>query len=486
MRYFMYITFAVSILMARPPESQPLPKIFVTLESGAIQIPSSFSQGVNFLSARNFFLFEPSKADIDTEQLESLIGKYGNYLVRNPDAILTLKGFYSSKIDDILSPRIGMELAKKRADALFRAIVLKFPSIGDRVFVSDDHNFETTFLDSVSPFDMRVEFEIFSKKYHNRKFYPKQRAPYWRESYKNIIKNIAPDLEQIFSSNPDIDALIIGNGFSPDRKGYQWLEFLKKRICERMDERFSQRIALYINPFSKQKTPSAELILIPSINCGGMNEILWSKPNFSSTVTCSIDGIQTLPNKFYCSFNIFDKFRAKIDCINSSSLNIEIGDIPILPTDLRLDFISSEFGIAQKSPILTIQSTDSFSGVWNFTIWKPELKRFSTFGGAGMWNVANAIYSLSKIADRGKITMIANGSNDSLALVDAQKFWDILTTQICSISDTKRDKLGSWFEKNNFEVELSPPVKNNDESLEINFVDSNSIKIIIQFLGNKK
>ena len=103
-----------------------------------------------------------------------------------------------------------------------------------------------------------------------------------------------------------------------------------------------------------------------------------------------------------------------------------------------------------------------------------------------MWNVANAIYSLSKIADRGKITMIANGSNDSLALVDAQKFWDILTTQICSISDTKRDKLGSWFEKNNFEVELSPPVKNNDESLEINFVDSNSIKIIIQFLGNKK
>ena len=486
MRKFLYIIFLLLFSMAWSQESKSPTGFFAEIDSEVIHIPSSFSQGVEFISIRNYFLFEPGKSDIDSTKLDTIIQQYGNFLVRNPDAILMLKGYYSSKFDNILSPKVGQELSKKRADAIFRAIALKFPAIGDRVLVSDDHNFEASFLDSASSLDTRVEFDISVREYSERKFYPKQRAPYWRESYKNIINDITPILNSVFSSNPDIDAIIVGDGFKSDRKGYQWLAFLKKRLCEKIDERFSKRIALYINPFSARKVPSAKLILVPSINCGGIEKILWQKPIFSPAVVCSIDGIETLPNEFYCSFNIFDKFRVGIDKILSSDMKLNLGEIPVVPADFGLDFSLGEFGIAKKSPVLKIESTDSFSGVWSFKIFKPEHKKFLTFGGAGMWNVANAIHCISEVADQGKITMIASGSNDSLAVVEAQKFWDILATQICFITDTKPDKLGSWFEKNNFDVELSPPSKTSDEIIEKTFTDENSIEIIVQFLGNTR
>ncbi|RKZ33745.1 hypothetical protein DRQ33_03635 [bacterium] len=372
-----------------------------------------------------------------------------------------------------------MELAQKRARALFRTIVLKFPAVGDRVIVAKGYNFEDTFFDSTTIYDPRVEIEIKFRDFKERKFYPRERVPYWRASYKNVIKDIRPQLEKIFTHNPQVNAIIIGNGLPPNRDGYKWLGFLKKKIIERLGERFNNRIGVFVNPFAKDENPSGKLILLPVINSAGVDSILWNKPSIRCPVSCSVDGVQPVPNRFFGT-SIFDNvFQATMIEIKSESMNIDMNELTILPQQFKLDFHFPKLGISVNSPDLEIEMADSFDGLWKFEIWKPNFLEYIDFTGYGMWRVATAIYCISQIADESKITITASTMDDSSTQSEAEMVWDILATQVCFITDTNKDKLGSWFEKNNINVELSP-----SSEIDIhdgNPFDKNTVNVIIHF-----
>jgi len=488
MRYVILILFIFCSLFAQIDTTTSLPEIHVSISPDELEIPSGFSQGIHFSSSDDILFYDSGNSTPDEEISANIIETYGRFLTINPNAVLTLKGFYSPDNDDILSPAIGKELAQERAKALFRIMALKFPALGDRILVSDDHNYEQSFLDSVSSYDSRVEFSIAFGRYSKRNFYPKERAPYWRDSYKQIISDIKTEMNSIFIRNPGAKAIIIGYGFPNDRQGYSWLGFLEKKIIEKIDNSFENRFLLFIDPYSQPKTPSASLLIVPEINMAGVTDFSWTEPRFVQEIACSIEGLNTLPNTFYFNVNLFDDLKLVTGSIKGDSPFISLSEVPMLGGEYRLDLHFGNQGMAMESPKLTINSTDSFSCIWNFEFPDPFFAKYAVFGGAALWKTATAIYILAKeVSGGGKISIITTADNDSAAQIKGQKIWNIIVAQISFLADTKIDKLGTWFAKYSFDVEISPTADPNENiSTEDSFLKENSIQIILQRTGKTK
>ncbi len=455
-------------------------EITVNLDREKCQLPAGFSEGVSFVPVEDVIYFDIQSSEPDSEVIGSIIDKYGRFLERNPDAVLRLRGYYSPKYDDILSPTKGIELATKRAITVFKLISFRFPSVANRVVIDSAYVYDKPLRDTSSIYDPRVELEILWNDYKTRKFYPRERPPYWRRSYKSIINDISPMLKKILSNNPDVRVVVVGYGFPSDETGYKWLDYLRDKIVDAVGKNFDSQFGLYIaDKRYSEKLPYAEVQLVPALWSPGVDSIAWVTPAPSCSLGIEISGLSVVPNEIFVSLMDYISLPAmEIFTNNDSNMVCTFDSILIMPGEYTLNLYLGEVGFPENQPNFSIDFSDSFSFIFNFTLKKPMDKRNDAVFGADLWYISGVIRHLAEFDGGGKLTISAKSTSDSLAQAEGERLWGILSQQLCISAGIKNNKLANWFEKHDIEVEVVPERVENPS-------EKSSFSVIVQFLGHK-
>ncbi len=475
--WFLAVLSAALVFAQSDEDSLKVPTVEV---KGKCVLPSAFSAGFSFKPVEDVVFFDAQSYEIDSSSVYPIIKEYGEFLSRNIDAVLHIRGYYSPDYDDILSPIKGMQLATNRAKSIFKMISLSFPAVTNRIVIDSGYVYEKSFGDTVSPQDARVELDVEWSGYSLRKFYPRDKVPYWRASYKGIIKDIAPVLEKILSRNPDARALMVGYGFPANADGYRWLAYLRDKVIQKVGERYASRFGLYVvdDEFAG-KTTYAQIELIPFFRSPGKDSVAWLEPSPGCSVEVKIGGVSVIPNKVFAQISgDFPSAPVAINTGGDSSFSVKLAVVPLLPGNYRVNLCLGELGVPRDVPEYSVSLSDSFSVVLNFEIPKPLRREEAEIFGADMWYVAQLVAHLGKFDGAGKITLSVKAREDSVASADGKKYWDVFADQLCSITGVKRKKLAGWFEKRNVEVEVVPEAVPN-----LSPDESRRFSVVIQFAG---
>ncbi|MCD6531017.1 hypothetical protein J7K99_01065 [bacterium] len=473
-----FLVFGISC--AQFEVSDTVVEITVNLDREKCQLPNGFSEGITFISVEDVVYFDVQSFKPDSGIIGSIIDRYGRFLERNPDAVLHLRGYYSPKYDDILSPTKGIELATRRAITVFKLISFRFPAVANRVVIDSAYVYDKPLQDSSSIYDPRVELEILWDGYKIRKFYPRERPPYWRSSYKSIIKDISPVLKKILSNNPDVRAMVVGYGFPPDETGYRWLDYLQDKIVDAVGKNFASQFGLYIaDTRYSEKVPYAEVQLVPALLSPGEDSIAWITPPPSCSLDIEISGLPVVPNRIFVSLANYIVLPAtEIPTGNDSNIVCNFSDILLIPGGYLLNLYLGEFELSQNQLNFVVDFSDSFSITLSFALKKPVSREDDSNLGASLWYIAGIIRHLAEFDGSGKLTISAKSTSDSLAQAEGERLWGILSRQLCVSTGIKRNKLANWFEKHGIEVEVVPERVANPS-------EENNFSVIVQFLGHK-
>ncbi|RKZ28725.1 hypothetical protein DRQ26_00515 [bacterium] len=462
----------------------------VSITPSEIRIAEEHSQVVSLGSIKSIFFFNSQNAQISSDD-EDAITSIGNMLLQNPDANLILYGYYSPKFDDILSPINGMKLANRRAESIFKNITKKFPMVGDRIAISNTHDFEEKFFeDSTSYLDMRVKCEVEFANFSPRNFYPTDRIPFWRSSYKSIIKELSPKIKNIFIKNPDAVVVIIGCGFEINGDSYKWLNFLKKKLVEKMGTRFARRIILFANPFEKTKTRYARIITIPrQFMSTGEIYRLWQEPKISGyKIQYTVDTTTTpiLPNRFYCDISPEFSYAGIVVPLSSSQGILNIDNVPILSAKYELSFYFPDIGISKKDIPLNVIVEDTFYNTWEIPVWDFAKDELMTDSYSSIWSIASMINALINQKAILTLTISNNCTNEKISAERNELLWKSLKAALSFISDVDFLKIPRWLEKNNVSVEITGSMQSGvgDEEPKNNPLER--YKIVLQFSGESR
>ncbi len=465
----------------------------VSIEPQEISISGGFSRVVSFGKIKTIFFFDSRDSKLSDDDKSTLIS-FGEMLVQNRDANLVLFGYYSSEYDDILSPQAGIKLANNRAENIFRQITKNYPMVGDRISISDTHNFEQNlFPDSSSFLDMRVQCAVEFAKFSPRTFYPTDRMPYWRRSYKEIIGDLAPELNKIFVQDPEAIAVIAGYGFDNNSDSYKWLDFLRGKIIEKIDDRFARRIIIFVNPTTVEKTPYARIIMLPkqATPFGKIYGFLQEPQENEIELQYTVDTTTTpiLPNTFYCDFSPSWNYCGFLFPLSLSSRtgSIRLKDIPILPNEYLLSFYFPDIGMSKIDVPVNFAIEDTFYDTWEIPAWQFFGNELSEGSYTAVWAIAS---TMDKLIDDGlsiTLTISSNYEDENISTQKSRMLWQSIEAAlsfIAGVSSRREAKISKWLTEHNVSVEISSSLRNSPEN---NFSQSdNSIKeckVVLQFSG---
>ncbi len=437
------ITQPIFLLAASNSQLTPAQtKFHVSISQNKILLLDDFSEHITFQNAPDMLFFAPKSSKLNADATNYLLKTYALFLFQNPDAILCLKGFYSRNFDGVMSSALGRDLALERANAVFSEFATKFPALADRIEVSEKHNYEAPHLSALDTLCARVEFELSFGTNLSRNFYAREKAPFWRDSYKEIIKDVAPTLATILERNPGACIGISGIGLGMDKNAYDWMFFLKTQLNSTFNKNQESRIFLNTLPDST-KTPSAKLSVFPTISFLEPIEIQHTALLQDSALAFQIGSSATLPNVLHFSlatktglpigvYTFSDANCTTIDTIRTCIFNLN--DVFLLPC--------TNFWSVQCHPYLQASSKNSLEISCGKTFNAQLL-----FGDIGSYNVNNE-FRLFYIAQLLCTIAQDYSGNCAVKCIANPETQAILRTQISHLIDENQDKITAWLNKN--------------------------------------
>lgn len=489
LKYKTHIIFLFALLICLSNgDTTSVQQIAVSLVPDDIDLPTGLSQEISFGSIRHLFFFDSRAVKLSEADLSAL-DNIGVTLQQNPSAELVLKGYYSPEYDDILSPQAGIELSNNRAENILNKLSQMFPVIGDRIIIHDTHDVSAPFFpDSTTHMDMRVSCDVLFSGFEKRNFYPANRFPYWRQSYKQIIADIAPKINNVLSSNPDAMAIIVGYGFKNNSNGYKWLDYLRKKLSEQLDKTFLDDVILFVNPVEKPKTPFAQVLLVPrQMTPLGIILQKWvGSKEFLPEVRCTVENLELLPNIYYCNIRLPENSISFTYPIKSSNQMLTLDEIPLLPGKYSFSFFFPGIGRTRRAVVLSADIGDSFSGTWEIPLWLTIGGKINPADGAGIWFVAKTIMYLARIGFNTKISISSNNRDEQIALNNSQLLWHSLEAVLSFMTETDDNEIGKWLKKHNVDVEISSSGYIEEEFGLRPEIAENMSRIVVQFSSRER
>ncbi|RKZ30916.1 hypothetical protein DRQ27_04410, partial [bacterium] len=194
-------------------------KYSISIFSSAISIPSNFSQGLDIPYRFKTIFFGRQSAELDGHA-KNILDYWSQIVKINPDAKIHLLGFCSELLDSAVDSAMCNKLSKSRSKAVYYYIAKKYPEIGERIIVGNNHNFKATFFDTPSVFDARVELTIKFGNFSPLKIKALRGKPYWDLQAFKVDSGLSRELSRILARNPSAIVLIDGFGLPNSGKSY--------------------------------------------------------------------------------------------------------------------------------------------------------------------------------------------------------------------------------------------------------------------------
>ncbi|RKZ27786.1 hypothetical protein DRQ36_11305 [bacterium] len=204
-------------------------------------------KGINIAWAGSFIptvvFFNPGDDRLD-DSYRPVLSQIAERLVQNPDVTCEVRGYYSPVVDDIDSPSVGQNLARRRAMAVRDGLLINQPQLGFRITVAED-GFELTEPFAYEPgnFDPRAKIEPSIPGWRPRVIVSTDRKPYWRRGFRNIAEEWGEFLAEKMSRNPDLCLLFSSGelGVPPDIAAER-LETVVAKFEKEMDWKDESRL----------------------------------------------------------------------------------------------------------------------------------------------------------------------------------------------------------------------------------------------------